>query len=108
MKDHEKKHHDRRSSFVEEISAEEKRRIKGRHRKHKEVWFGLGMMGIIGWSVSIPTIAGLAVGIWADSLRDTSISWTLTGIFIGLMTGVITAWYWIRHEQEQTEDDDND
>ncbi len=108
MKEHEKKHHERRSSFAEEISAAEKRRILERHREHKEVWFGLGMMGIIGWSVSIPTIAGLAAGIWLDSLRDSSISWTLTGIFAGLLTGVITAWYWIRHEQKQAEEDYDD
>ena len=108
MKDHDKKHDQRRSSFVEEISAAEERRIRERHRKDKEVWFGLGMMGIIGWSVSIPTMAGLALGIWLDSLGNSSISWTLTGIFAGLATGVISAWYWIRHEQEESEEDSND
>ena len=28
------------------------------------VWFGLGMMGLIGWSVIVPTLLGAALGIW--------------------------------------------
>jgi len=31
------------------------------------VWFGLGMMGLIGWSVVVPTLLGAALGIWLDT-----------------------------------------
>jgi predicted F0F1-ATPase subunit len=31
------------------------------------VWFGLGMMGLIGWSVVVPTLLGAALGIWLDA-----------------------------------------
>jgi ATP synthase protein I len=31
------------------------------------VWFGLGMMGLIGWSVAVPTLLGAALGIWLDN-----------------------------------------
>jgi ATP synthase protein I len=32
----------------------------------RTVWFGLGMMGLIGWSVAIPTLLGAALGLWLD------------------------------------------
>ena len=38
----------------------------GAQRNPTRVWFGLGMMGLIGWSVAIPTVLGAALGLWLD------------------------------------------
>ena len=61
---------DRKELFRRRISEIESRRIRERHREYKQLWFGLGTMGIIGWSVSIPTLAFLALGI-AESFYGT-------------------------------------
>jgi predicted F0F1-ATPase subunit len=37
------------------------------HVTRTGVWFGLGMMGLIGWSVAVPTLLGAALGLWLDS-----------------------------------------
>jgi predicted F0F1-ATPase subunit len=57
-----------REEFAEEIGAKEKRKVKARQEKDRGIWFGLGMMGIIGWSVAIPTLIGVAIGVWIGSI----------------------------------------
>ncbi len=65
------------------------------------VWAGLGMFGMIGWSVAIPTLLGAALGIWLDKKYPESFSWTLTFLVIGLLTGCIIAWYWVAKEDKE-------
>ncbi|MDX9801811.1 MAG: AtpZ/AtpI family protein [Spirochaetia bacterium] len=98
---------ERGKSFSNDISAAENRRLAERRNKNKQLWFGLGMMGIIGWSVAVPTIAGLAIGIWMDGFMSTKISWTLTGLAGGVAAGCMSAWYWIVNEQKNSEDDND-
>ena len=45
-----------------------RRRASSRRRRQRRagVWFGLGMMGLIGWSVAVPTLLGAALGLWLD------------------------------------------
>src|ERR1700735_4084537 len=53
-------------TLAEEIGAKATRKIKARHST-QGVWFGLGMMGLVGWSVVVPTLLGAALGIWLDN-----------------------------------------
>ncbi len=84
--------------FSEEIGKEESRKLKARREKEKSLWYGLGMFGIIGWSVVIPTLIGLAVGLWLDAETDGSVSWTLTFLSIGVALGCLNAWRWVKRE----------
>ena len=59
------------------------------------------MMGLVGWSVAIPTLIGLALGIWLDSTVPLGFSWTLTLLFAGIIVGCINAWYWISRERDE-------
>ena len=97
-------HHERHESFSEEILKIEKRKLKERHNQ-KNSWFGLGMMGVIGWTIALPTVAGLGAGLWLDNRNPGSMSWTLMGLGAGVMVGCIMAWSWIKREQEDTDDD---
>ena len=45
-----------------EVGAKAARKLKARRHVTQGVWFGLGMMGLIGWSVVIPTLLGAALG----------------------------------------------
>jgi predicted F0F1-ATPase subunit len=38
-------------SLSQEVDAKAKRKLKARRYSAQGVWFGLGMMGLIGWSV---------------------------------------------------------
>jgi len=90
-----------RRTFSHEIGLKERRKLRARHGKARNVWFGLGMFGLVGWSVSIPTLIGIAVGIWVDQHFPSHYSWTLMLLFIGLLVGCVNAWHWIAKEQRE-------
>ena len=92
-----------REDFAEEIGAKEDRKIKARRERARGVWFGLGMMGVIGWSVAVPTLIGVAIGVWIDTRYPGPISWTLVFLSAGLIVGCANAWYWVRKEQTEIE-----
>jgi ATP synthase protein I len=70
------------------------------------MWFGLGMMGVIGWSIVIPTLLGVALGLWLDShYAEDQRSWTLALLIAGLTLGCFNAWYWIDKEQQAMHED---
>lgn len=94
--------------FIERIGEKEARKVKARSSKDKGLWFGLGTMGVVGWSVAIPTLIGIAIGIWLDIHYPSRISWTLTFLAIGLAVGCVNAWYWVSRQQRKIGSNDND
>jgi ATP synthase protein I len=82
--------------FESEVEKKEARMIRGRREKGETVWFGLGMFGVVGWSVAIPTLIGVAVGLWIDSTWPSRYSWTLMLLICGVILGCVNAWYWVR------------
>ncbi|MCK7548122.1 AtpZ/AtpI family protein [Marinobacter koreensis] len=83
------------------IGRRAKRKQQAREQKPGPAWFGLGMFGLVGWSIAIPTLIGIAVGVWADKRWPGEVSWTLTLLFIGLALGCANAWYWIKQESHR-------
>ena len=82
------------------IGRKEERRIRSRREQHHRVWFGLGMFGLVGWSVAVPTLLGAAIGLWIDARLGGQRSWTLMLMLMGLFVGCLTAWRWLRDESE--------
>ena len=82
------------------VGAKELRKLRARSVK-REVWFGLGMFGVVGWSVGMPTLGGVAVGLWIDSQWPGQYSWTLTLLVLGVVVGCLQAWFWISREQKR-------
>jgi ATP synthase protein I len=80
------------------VQRKAERRLQARREGDRGVWFGLGMMGMVGWAVAIPTLAGIAIGIWLDRRFPSGYSWTLTGLGIGIVLGCLNAWMWINRE----------
>ena len=87
-----------RTELIRRVGEKEARKIKARKEKDRSVWFGLGMFGLVGWSVAIPTLIGIAVGIWIDTTWPGPYSWTLMFLFIGVIVGCLNAWYWVKRE----------
>ncbi len=94
----------RESSFAEKVGAHETRKLRAR-RHPTHVWFGLGMMGLIGWSIVIPTLIGTALGIWLDGRHPNTHSWTLALLVAGLVIGCFNAWHWVAKEEKAMGDD---
>jgi ATP synthase protein I len=96
------------TAFSREVGAKAARKLRARN-SNQGVWFGLGMMGLIGWSVVIPTLAGAALGIWLDHRHPGSHSWTLTLLIAGLVIGCLNAWHWVdKEDKEMREGQEND
>ncbi|MEX2465714.1 MAG: AtpZ/AtpI family protein [Gemmatimonadota bacterium] len=87
--------------FEDEVRRRAERRAEAEKEKDQSIWFGLGMMGVVGWSVAVPTVLGLAVGIWLDARTTGTVSWTLTGLGVGVILGCLTAWRWIERESRK-------
>ena len=96
--------------FSRKVGAQAARKLKARRNPTPGVWFGLGMMGLIGWSVVVPTLLGAALGRWLDNRYPGNHSWTLTLLVAGLVIGCFNAWQWVAREEQamQEEQEDHD
>lgn len=98
------------STFAAEVGQKAARKLKAQRDPAPGVWFGLGMMGLIGWSVVVPTLLGAALGIWLDGRHTGTHSWTLALLVAGLALGCFNAWRWVAKEdadmREEQESDD--
>ena len=81
------------------VEARRRRRLRARAEGDRSVWKGLGVFGMVGWAVSIPTLLGIALGLWIDRRFPGSTSWTLTLLCLGVALGCWNAWTWIQREQ---------
>lgn len=89
-------------AYRQNIQEKAARKIKARNEKDETVWFGIGMMGVIGWSIVIPTLLGVAFGRWLDESYPGSYSWTLMMLSLGLLLGCVNAGHWVKKEERKT------
>lgn len=98
------RHETRPPAFGEQVGAKATRKLKAQ-RDSQGVWFGLGMMGLIGWSVVVPTLLGAAIGIWLDKHHPGKHAWTLALLVAGLVIGCFNAWNWIARQDRAMHDE---
>lgn len=98
------------TDFSQQVGAKAARKLKAQRHVTQTVWSGLGMMGLVGWSVAMPTLLGAALGMWLDEHYPGGHSWTLALLAAGLVLGCFNAWHWVDKEgreiREQEADDD--
>lgn len=95
-------------NFASLIGAKAARKLRARRHATSGVWFGLGMMGLIGWSVVVPTLLGAALGLWLDKQYPDKHSWTLALLVAGLTIGCLNAWHWVSKEDKAMRDEQED
>lgn len=95
-----------REAFIHEVSGKSVRKAHARRKNANTIWFGLGTLGMVGWSVILPALIGLLVGTWLDSRVSVGFSWELTLFFAGIVLGCLNAWYWISKEQKSIEEEE--
>jgi ATP synthase protein I len=59
------------------------------------------MFGLVGWAVALPTVAGVALGVWLDHRFPSRASWTLTFLLVGVLLGSLNAWFWVQRESRR-------
>ena len=87
--------------FTRKVGTKEARRIKGKRQTDDGIWFGLGVAGIVGWSVVIPTLIGTALGLWIDQNWPSRFSWTLMLLILGVGLGCVNALYWVKKSRDK-------
>lgn len=88
-----------------QIEAKETRKLKARKKGRRSPLYGLGMFGLVGWSVVVPTLLGAALGRWLDAKYPEGPSWTLNLLIVGLVIGCLNAWYWVQKENKEINQD---
>jgi ATP synthase protein I len=94
------------SVFAARIGANAMRKQRAQRSGGQGVWFGLGMSGLIGWSVAVPTVLGAVLGLWLDARHPKVFSWTLSLLFVGLVVGCFNAWHWVAQQSASMRDED--
>ena len=79
------------------------RRERARERRKESVWAWLATFGLVGWTVVVPTVLGLALGRFLDNRIDGTVNFTITLLVVGAAVGLWMAWHWIRTESHHHE-----
>lgn len=92
--------------FRHEVLRQVRRKQLAARQSPRSPLLGLGMFGVIGWSVALPTLAGIALGNWLDRRWPGTVSWTLTVMLFGLLIGCVLAWHWVSRERGEVNNED--
>ena len=57
---------ERHDHLLGEVARKSERRARSRREGRHGLGYGLGLFGLIGWSVAVPTVLGIALGVWID------------------------------------------
>ena len=94
------------AAFSQKVGAAEIRKLTAKRRGVQGIWLGLGMFGLIGWAVAIPTLLGTLLGAWIDRRYPGVHSWTLSLLIVGLFLGCLNAWHWVAKEEKAIRKDE--
>ena len=94
--------------FSRQVGAQAKRKLKAQRRATRSIWFGLGMSGLVGWSVTVPTLIGALLGMWVDKHYPSTYSWTLMLLLVGLIIGCLNVVHWVDSEYKEMQEEDKD
>jgi ATP synthase protein I len=92
--------------FSTQVRDQARRKLHAERQGDAHVWFGLGMFGLIGWSIAIPTLLGALLGMWLDGRYPGTHSWTLAALVAGLCIGCWNAARWVMKEGKEMQEDE--
>jgi ATP synthase protein I len=96
------------TAFGRRVAARARLKLKAQREGGRPIWFGLGMLGTVGWSVAVPTLLGCLLGHWWDQRHPGPHSWTLALLVAGLVIGCANAWHWVSREGRAMHDESVD
>ncbi|HVB69510.1 MAG TPA: AtpZ/AtpI family protein [Acetobacteraceae bacterium] len=80
------------------LHAVRQRRDRQRRSGEPSFAFYLAQIGVLGWTIVLPTLVGLFVGRWIDHRLGTGIFWTGPLLLLGLAAGCWAAWRWMHRQ----------
>ncbi|OXC75373.1 ATP synthase protein I [Caballeronia sordidicola] len=58
----------------------------------------LGQIGILGWTIVVPTLLGLVIGHWLDRHFNTGVFFSAPLLMAGAAVGLWSAWKWMHRQ----------
>ena len=55
----------------------------------------LAQIGVLGWIIVVPMLAGIFLGRWLDRVFHSGLFWTAPLLLLGLGLGCWSAWKWM-------------
>lgn len=89
-----------RRRFRTAVEREAARRERFRREGFRGFWFGLSSFGMVGWSIAVPTLLGIALGLWLDARWGGGRRYTISLMVAGLAVGMHNVWRWLRLQEE--------
>jgi len=87
-----------RGRFVAEVRRRQERRARHERDGDPSFWQSVGMMGAIGWSIALPTAAGLLFGRWLDGKLASQHVFLVFFMLVGLGVGSFSAWRLVKEK----------
>lgn len=84
--------------MVRAVGAKQERMLRARDDKGP-LWNQIAIFGMVGWSVAVPTLIGVAAGVWIDHRWPSHVSWTLMLLIAGLVIGCLSAWMKVKEDR---------
>jgi ATP synthase protein I len=81
-----------------------KRDATGRNEPEPSLGARLAQIGILGWTIVLPTLLCLALGRWLDRLAGTRVFFSAPLLMIGAAIGLWSAWRWMHRQQRRDRD----
>ena len=95
MTERAKSHKEDRDGMADAAGAERERRRLWRTEGEPSMMKYVGQIGILGWTIVTPTLAGLFAGRWLDQSLHTGIFWSAPLMMLGVALGCWSAWRWM-------------
>lgn len=84
-----RENHDR---LLEAARTRQERRQRWKREGERSMGQNMAMIGALGWTIVLPTLAGVFFGRWLDRSFDSGVFWTLGLLTAGLAAGCGMAW----------------
>lgn len=83
---------ERRFPLGDAVAKRRARRERWAREGERSMGRNLAMIGVIGWTIVLPTLGGIFLGRWLDRLNASGVFWTLGLLVAGLGIGCYFAW----------------
>ena len=83
---------DDREKLSDAVKIRQERCERWEREGERSIGQNLAMIGVLGWTIVLPTLLGLFAGRWLDRQFSLGIFWTLSLLVVGLTVGCALAW----------------
>ena len=80
------------------VKTRQERHERWQREGERSIGQNLAMIGVLGWTIVLPTLLGLFAGRWLDRQFHMGIFWTLALLVVGLTAGCMLAWRRMHNE----------